>query len=313
MMKKRYDAVFLAVLMSAVIFSAAVLIPGCGRKEQREEQSKQEKTENLRTDQVADSSEMSQAKNVVEDGMSAVTAGQIKDGVYRVEVDSSSSMFHITECSLAVEDGRMTAVMTMGGKGYLYVYMGTGEEAAKAPDSEYIPFKEKSTGEHTYTVPVEALDKGLSCAAFSKKREKWYDRTLVFRADSLPEDAWKEGAKKGGGEGSPDDKGEQIKLEDGEYSVKVTLEGGSGRAGVESPAKLTVKDGKAYAQIVWSSSNFDYMIVDGEKYRNESEEGNSSFTVPVSGFKCKMPVTADTTAMSTPHEIEYTLYFEMPE
>lgn len=264
-------------------------------------------------DTLEDGSGSNVEKAMPSNGMSAVTGDRIKDGVYDVEVDSSSAMFNITECSLAVQDGKMTAMMTMGGKGYLYVYMGTGSEAAKAPDSEYIPFKEKSTGEHAYTVPVEALDKRLSCAAFSKKREKWYDRTLVLRADSLPEDAWKENAKKGGGEGSPDDKGEQIKLEDGEYSVKVTLEGGSGRAGVESPAKLTVKDGKAYARIVWSSSNFDYMIADGEKYRNESAEGNSSFTVPVSGFKCKIPVTADTTAMSTPHEIEYTLYFEMAE
>ena len=31
---------------------------------------------------------------------------------------------------------------------------------------------------------------------------------------------------------------------------------------------------------------------------------------PVSAFDWKMPVLADTTAMSTPHEIEYTLYFD---
>ena len=55
------------------------------------------------------------------------------------------------------------------------------------------------------------------------------------------------------------------------------------------------------------------MIVDGKKYVNESTEGNSMFTVPVSGLKHKIPVTADTTAMSTPHEIEYDLYFELAE
>ena len=53
---------------------------------------------------------------------------------------------------------------------------------------------------------------------------------------------------------------------DGTYTCEVTLEGGSGRATVESPAALTVADGKMTATIVWSSPNYDYMIVDGEKY-----------------------------------------------
>jgi sirohydrochlorin cobaltochelatase len=257
-------------------------------------------------DTLAHGSEMRQANDAEPDGMSPVMADQIKDGVYDVEVDSSSAMFNITECSLAVQEGKMTAVMTMGGTGYLYVFMGTASEAAQASASKYISFKEKSSGEHAYTIPVEALDKSIACAAFSRKREKWYDRALVFRAASLPDEAWKEGEK-------ADGSGEQMKLEDGEYSVKATLEGGSGKAGIESPAKLTVKDGEAYARIVWSSGSFDYMIVDGKKYVNESTEGNSVFTVPVSGLKHKIPVTADTTAMSTPHEIEYDLYFELAE
>lgn len=257
-------------------------------------------------DSVAGSSKMGLAKDTVPDGMSAVTADRIKDGVYDVEVDSSSSMFNITECSLAVRNGKMTAVMTMGGTGYLYVYMGTGSQAAQASDSEYISFKEKSTGEHTYTVPVEALDKGIACAAFSKRREKWYDRTLVFRSESLPDDAWKEGTQESG-------QGEQAKLKDGKYSVNAALKGGSGKAGIESPARLTVKDGKMHVRLVWSSGNFDYMVVDGEKYQNESAGGNSAFTIPVPGLKRKIPVTADTTAMSIPHEIEYTLYLELAE
>mgnify|MGYP000004822693 CR=1 FL=1 len=54
--------------------------------------------------------------------------------------------------------------------------------------------------------------------------------------------------------------------EDGEYSIQVDLEGGSGKASVTSPTLFTVRDGNGYAQIQWSSSNYDYMIVDGEKY-----------------------------------------------
>ncbi|MGN1031810.1 MAG: hypothetical protein ACI4PQ_09435, partial [Butyricicoccaceae bacterium] len=103
---------------------------------------------------------------------------------------------------------------------------------------------------------------------------------------------------------------ESLNLADGTYLVAVTLEGGSGRSSVDSPATLTVKDGKATAEIIWSSSNYDYMKVDGVQYDPINAEGNSTFEIPVNGFDYKMPVSADTTAMSTPHEIEYTLYFD---
>ena len=101
-------------------------------------------------------------------------------------------------------------------------------------------------------------------------------------------------------------------LEDGTYSVNVELSGGSGRATVDSPATVTVTDGQAMATIVWSSTHYDYMIVDGEKYMNENEGGNSTFTFPIDGVPCEMDVVGDTTAMSTPHEIDYTLKFSFP-
>ena len=89
-----------------------------------------------------------------------------------------------------------------------------------------------------------------------------------------------------------------IDKEDGEYSIQVDLEGGSGKASVTSPTILTVKDGQAYAQIQWSSSNYDYMIVDGEKYLPTNEEGmNSVFEIPVLSMDEGMPVIADTTAI----------------
>ena len=68
------------------------------------------------------------------------------------------------------------------------------------------------------------------------------------------------------------------------------LEGGSGKASVTSPTILTVKDGQAYAQIQWSSSNYDYMIVDGEKYLPTNEEGlDSVFEIPVLSMDEGMP------------------------
>ena len=96
---------------------------------------------------------------------------------------------------------------------------------------------------------------------------------------------------------------------DGSYSCAVTLEGGSGRATVESPAALTVADGAMTATIVWSSPNYDYMLIDGEKYLPINTEGNSTFEIPVAALDTALAVTADTVAMSTPHEIDYTLTF----
>lgn len=98
--------------------------------------------------------------------------------------------------------------------------------------------------------------------------------------------------------------------EDGEYSIQVDLEGGSGKASVTSPTLFTVEDGHGYARIQWSSSNYDYMIVDGEKYLPTNEEGmNSVFEIPILALDEPVSVIADTTAMGAPHEIDYTLTF----
>ena len=97
---------------------------------------------------------------------------------------------------------------------------------------------------------------------------------------------------------------------DGEYTIEITMKGGSGRASITSPAVLTVKDGRAYARIQWSSSHYDYMIVGGEKFLPIEGEEYSTFEIPVLAFDEPVTVTADTTAMSTSHEIEYTLTFQ---
>jgi hypothetical protein len=124
---------------------------------------------------------------------------------------------------------------------------------------------------------------------------------ICFRADSLPEEAFAEGVLK---------TVENLGLEDGSYSVEMVMGGGTGRAEVESPLKLKVEDGKCTATIVWSSPHYDYMLVDGEKYLPTNSDGNSTFEIPVRLFDIPMDVIADTTAMSEPHEIEYTMCFE---
>lgn len=235
----------------------------------------------------------------------ASSALALKDGTYTVEFDTDSSMFHVNEASdgkgtLTVEDGQMTLHISLQSKKIVNLYVGM---AADAPDHE-ADWLQPTTDTVTYSdgtseevygfdVPVEALDTDFQLAILGTKG-KWYDHTVSVRnVEAQAAEAVETPA-------------------DGSYTCEVTLEGGSGRATVDSPAALTVADGKMTATIVWSSPNYDYMIVDGEKYLPTNTEGNSTFEIPVSALGVPLSVVADTVAMSTPHEIEYTLTFSAP-
>lgn len=292
-MKRKYVAALLVMTMIS-----AQLITGCGAEKNTQKDTEQVvSTES----QVASKEELAASEELNADGLNVVTGDQIQDGTYEINVESSSSMFRIEECELTVKDGEMTATMTMSGKGYLKVFMGTGEEAVEADEENYIPYEENVLGQHTYTVPVEALNQAIDCAAFSKDREKWYDRTLIFHASSIPVDALEEGVVT---------TVESLGLADGTYSIEVFLEGGSGKASIESPTVLTVENGEAYLEITWSSSNYDYMKLDDVKYELADQEGNSNFILPIQVFDWNVSVIADTIAMSEPHEIEYTILLD---
>lgn len=284
---------------------------------------------------VAGEDEKAPAQEVGTEGMVPVYGKDIVDGTYSVEVESSSSMFRIVKAELTVADGDMSAVITLGGKGYLRLFMGTGEEAVAADESAYAEYKEDAEGAYTYEIAVEALNKELECTGFSKRKEKWYDHQICFDAATLPKEALlielptenssgTENMETGRNDGADENRNSETEtateaelylepaetdLADGTYKINVDMAGGSGKATIESPATLKVSENKATAVLVWSSPNYDYMIVNGEKYLPVNTEGNSTFEIPVLLFDGEMPVTADTVAMGTPHEIEYTLTF----
>lgn len=265
------------------------------------EETEQEIAEADVSDQVASADEMAAPEDVVEDWMVPIYGNELNDGTYEAEAASSSSMFRITDCKLTVKEGKMSAVLTLSGTGYLKLYMGTGEEAVKASEDEMIPYVENEEGAYTYEVPVEALDMGIDCAAFSKNKEKWYDRVLVFKSASLPAGALKEVKMTTAAD---------LNLEDGTYTAEAELQGGSGRSVIESPLTVTVENGTVMAEIIFGSPYYDYVLVNGEKYEPVNTEGNSAFLIPVDGFDYNMPVTADTIAMSVPHEIDYTIVID---
>ena len=103
---------------------------------------------------------------------------------------------------------------------------------------------------------------------------------------------------------------EGVILPDGIYQADVVLGGGSGRASVDSPCEVIIEEGKATAKITWSSSHYDFMIVNDETFYPVNNEGNSQFEIPVVPGE-EMAVQADTTAMSQPHLIDYTLTLTM--
>ena len=228
----------------------------------------------------------------------------LPDGVYTAEFDTDSGMFHANEAcdgkgTLTVENGKMTFHVSLASKKIvnLYVGMAADADANKAdwllPTTDTVTYSDGTSEEvYGYDIPVAAVDEDFQLALLGTKG-KWYDHTVSIRnAEPKAEAAAETPA-------------------DGAYNVNVVLEGGSGRATVDSPAALTVADGKMTATIVWSSPNYDYMIVDGEKYLPTNTEGNSTFVIPVAALGTPLSVTADTVAMSTPHEIEYTLTFTL--
>ena len=300
-MKKRIIALSLISML---------VLASCGTKKDNSQQSSTSATTapqttaatTAETTTEATTEHVTAAQNEVGfEGMTEVNINELNMGNYNVSVDSSSSMFKIAGCILHVSDHDMIADIIIDSKSYDALYMGTEDEAKNAAESDRITYTTNEKGQSVFTVPVEALDKEIQCAALSAKKQEWYGRTLVFRADSLPDTAFKEARYA---------TAESLKLEDGEYNIDVKLEGGSGKASVESPAKLTVKDGKATAKIVWSSDKYDKMVVNYLEYTPEIADGHSVFEIPVGGFDYRMHIEAETTAMSEPHMIEYTLYFD---
>lgn len=230
----------------------------------------------------------------------------ISDGMYTANFDTDSSMFHVSEACdgkgvLTVENGEMTIHISLMSKKIINLYPGLAEDAAKdgagllMPTEDTVTYSDGLTEEvYGFDVPVPVLDEEFDLALLGTKG-KWYDHKVTvsnpeplkgeIQTDNIPE------------------------IEDGTYTIDLSFEGGSGKAEVLSPATVTVSGEEVTATIRWSSPNYDYMIVDGEKYLPINTEGDSVFEIPVLFFDKPMDVIGDTVAMSTAHEIEYTLTF----
>ena len=247
------------------------------------------------TTAAAETTEGTAAPETVE-----ATAPALADGVYLADFNTDSTMFHVNEVcegkgTLTVKDGKMTIHVSLSSTSILNLYPGLAEDAQKDGAELLQPSKDELTYPdglketvNGFDIPVPALDQEFDVALIGKKG-KWYDHKVSV-SNPVPQG--------------------QEALADGEYTVEAVLSGGTGRAKLLNPTALTVSEGKITATIVWSSSNYDYMIVNGDQYLPITTEGGSTFQIPVESLGVEIPVTADTVAMGTPHEIAYTILLQ---
>lgn len=234
------------------------------------------------------------------------SVSELPDGIYTADFKTDSSMFHVNEAcdgkgTLTVVNGKMTIHVSLVSKNILNLYPGLATDAAKdgaellLPTEDTVTYSDGMTEEvYGFDIPVPALDAEFDLALIGTKGI-WYDHKVSVSNPVLSEESAQDNRVKN--------------FEDGTYSVEITFEGGTGKAQILSPVTVTITDQKATATVAWSSPNYDYMLVDGEKYLPTNTEGNSVFEIPVSGFDQPLDIVGDTVAMSKPHEVEYTITF----
>ena len=285
---KKYSAIFTSIVLSAA------LLFGCGSS-------------------TATNDAASEAQS---------QESALADGVYTAEFETDSTMFHVNETcdgcgTLTVADGQMTIHISLPSKSIVNLYVGLAEDARKdgaqllEPTTDTVTYDDGTSEEvNGFDVPVPALDEEFDLALIGTKGV-WYDHKVSVSNPQSIEDSDETASDETSEETSePETSDETVaELTDGTYEMELTFEGGSGKAYIESPAIVNISGDTITATVTWSSENYDYMLVDGEKYLPLNTEGVSVFEIPVAALDEPMTVIGDTVAMSKPHEIEYTLTF----
>lgn len=304
-----------------IVLLAISLLSGCGQNNSKTEESNNQaveataEVEQIEDNSEAETEEKSEEEPTEEETLTAEPSEEVveecplEDGTYVAVFDTDSSMFHVNEADegkgiLTVKDGLMTIHISLTSKNIVNLYPGLVEDATKdgavllEPTVDTVTYSDGMTEEvHGFDVPVPYIDKEFDLALIGSKG-KWYDHKVIV-SNPVPGDDIHADA-------SGDDKTEsEVSLADGEYLVDIAMEGGSGKATIESPAKMVKKDGQSIVTIKWSSPHYDYMLLDGVKYEPVNTEGNSVFELPISEFGTPVTVIGNTTAMSKPHEVEY--------
>ena len=203
----------------------------------------------------------------------------LTDGNYQVDVDTGNKMFKVTNCILTSEKGKMYAVITLSGTGYDYLYMGSAADAAEAAAKDYISYVADEAGKYTYKVPVESLDEGIAVAAHSIKKDKWYDRTLIFSSASA----------------------KRI-IADGTYQVNAEAGGKMFRV---TDCVMTVKNGQMTAAVTLSGQGYNRIYLGDVNNASDDEKNwilpdsllaeQYTFQIPVEKLDEVMTIAVHTT------------------
>lgn len=320
------------VIVSMMLFAG--LFGGCAKQSNTQGQG----TAGADTfvEETAEAASESESEAVSEDAADPAmesadrAEAELPDGIYTAEFKTDSGMFHINEAcdgkgTLTVENGRMTIHISLASKNIVNLYPGLAEDAKKdgakllSPTEDTVTYSDGMTEEvYGFDVPVPALEQEFDLALIGTKG-KWYDHKVsVSDPVRTEDDEQSDSVSDTRNHEQPDsasdtrNSAQPVKaadIEDGTYTIDFAFEGGSGRAEMLSPATVTITGENATATVQWDSPNYDYMIVDGEKYLPVNTDGNSVFEIPVLNFDQPIEVIGDTVAMSRPHEVEYILTF----
>lgn len=278
-------------LVSALL--CALLLAGCGASEAPAATTAPPASAETAAPTAAEETVAATAATPTQETEPALSAKVLPDGEYTVDFETDSGMFRANEAcngkgTLTVKDGIQTLHVSLQSKKIVNLYPGTADQAQQdgavwlEPTVDTVTYSDGLSEEvFGFDIPVASVGQEFDLALIGTKGV-WYDHKVSVQ-NPMPQA--------------------------GSYTCAVELAGGSGRASIASPAAL-VSDGETLiATIVWSSPNYEYMLVDGVQYDPIQKEGNSTFEIPVS-LDRELDVSASTTAMSTPHLVQYTLYFD---
>ena len=271
---------------------------------------------------------ISQAVSVFAETADQQADNAFADGTYTIPAETDQRMFYIVSddsngrtAVLTVKDGQMTAAFSLTGTGYDKAYMGKVEDVTDA-DASQISGYTVQNGYYTYTVSVSALDQQLEIAMHAVKSGKWFQHTIIFYSskeakEKIEKEQNQNQGQKPGSDKNTNNSGNktsdknntktQSDLTDGTYTPdQFSWSGGSGRLAYIACDKITVKKGKAYATIRFSSSSYDKVQAGGSTYANTGS-AESTFTIPIT-LNANNTISARTVAMSAPHWVDYTIY-----
>lgn len=215
-------------------------------------------------------------------------------------VTTNAPMFKVVGATLySDKDGKMVGTITLSGKSYDKLFLGTKTEAEAAGDDGMITYHDNN-GLYEYgPFAVSALDKVITISSHSTGSDKWFERQITFNSSKLLAAA-------------TDAVDNSTALPDGTYTPEnFTATGGTGKVTITCP-QVIVENGKAFADVTFSSKKYVYVKANNQLFNGTVNTSGVTYRIPVD-LNEDVKILALTTGMSMAHEIAYTLHVTLNE